>query len=129
MVAYSGFWKLFNNLYDSHRILEQPFFQIICLFLHLLPFTIRCWTFDVRCSSFSLSSLSSKSYVCFFIFPHSMFDVHLFQSLLGKNNLALMEILPPPISLTKLAANFPLTTNLTMKQNNQSRCLSFFLWR
>jgi hypothetical protein len=38
-----------------------------------------------------------NGYFCFFIFPHStfdvgrsMFDVHLFQSLLGKNNLALM---------------------------------------
>jgi hypothetical protein len=25
MVAYSGIWELFNNLYDSHRLLEQPF--------------------------------------------------------------------------------------------------------
>ena len=41
------FWirKLFNNFYDSHRILEQPFFQVICLFLHLFPFNVRCSTF------------------------------------------------------------------------------------
>ena len=37
-------------IYDLHRILEQPFFQDISLFLHLFPFNIRCWTFDVRCS-------------------------------------------------------------------------------
>jgi hypothetical protein len=34
MVAYSGIWKLFNYLYDLHQLLEQPFFQIVCLFLH-----------------------------------------------------------------------------------------------
>ena len=39
-------------MYDSHRILKQPFFKVISLFLHLFPFNIRCWTFDVRCSSF-----------------------------------------------------------------------------
>ena len=32
--------------------LQLPFFYIICLFLHLLPFNVRCWTFDVRCSFF-----------------------------------------------------------------------------
>ena len=66
MVAYSGFWKLFNNLYDEDRIFQQPFFQIISLFLHLFPstlnigssmFNVRCWTFifsvfNVRRSSF-----------------------------------------------------------------------------
>jgi hypothetical protein len=42
-----------------------------------------------------------NGYFCFFIFPHStfdvggsMFDVHLFQSLQGKNNLALMGVYP-----------------------------------
>ncbi len=50
-------------MFDVHPFLEQPFFQIICLFLHLFPFNVRCWTFDVRCS--------------------------FFQSLLGKNNLVL----------------------------------------
>ena len=89
------FWYLegFDDLYDSHRILKQPFFQVICLFFHLFSFTIRCWTFDVRCS-----------FVCFFIFSHSpfdvgrsMFDVHFFQSYLGKNNLALMPPCPRPL--------------------------------
>jgi hypothetical protein len=46
------------------------------------------------------SSLSSRPYVCFFIFSHSTFDppeadkCSFFQSLLGKNNLALMNPLP-----------------------------------
>ncbi len=39
------------------------------LFIHLFPFNIRCWTFDVRCSFFS---------------------VNLPQSIRCKNNLALM---------------------------------------
>ena len=46
-------------------------------------------------------SLSSRSYVCFLIFSHStfdvgrsMFDVHLFHSLLGKSNLALIPANP-----------------------------------
>jgi hypothetical protein len=43
-------------MFDVHPFFEQPCFQIICLFLHLFPFNVRC--------SF-------------------------FQSLLGKNNLAL----------------------------------------
>jgi hypothetical protein len=29
MVTCSGIWELFNDLYDSHRVLEQPFFQIM----------------------------------------------------------------------------------------------------
>ena len=56
-----------------------------------------------------ISSLSSRSYACFFIFPHStfdvgrsMFDVHLFHSLIGKNNLALMRLCPwTPIQKVK----------------------------
>ncbi len=61
-------------------------------------FRIQHSMLDVQCSMFILpsSSLSSRSYVCFFIFSHStfdvgrlMFDVHFFQSLLGKNNLVL----------------------------------------
>jgi hypothetical protein len=69
---------IYIDLYYSHRIVEQPFFQVICLFLHLFPFNvrcssflraaflqddtlasssfspfkIRCWTFDVQCSFF-----------------------------------------------------------------------------
>jgi hypothetical protein len=39
MVAHSGIWKLFNDLYNSHRILEQPISQIIGLFVHL--FSVR----------------------------------------------------------------------------------------
>ena len=30
----------------------MPNIQRLCLFLHLFPFNIRCWTFDVRCSFF-----------------------------------------------------------------------------
>ena len=56
MVTRPGIWELFNDLYDLHRILDQPFFQIICLSLHLFPFNIRCWTFDVRCSFFQFLS-------------------------------------------------------------------------
>jgi tRNA(fMet)-specific endonuclease VapC len=44
--------EIYIDLDDSHRILEQPFFQVICLFLHLFPFNVRCWTFDVQCSFF-----------------------------------------------------------------------------
>lgn len=49
----SSAWKLFNNLCDSHRILEQPFYQIICLSLHRFPLNFRCCMFDVRCSFFN----------------------------------------------------------------------------
>jgi hypothetical protein len=31
-----------------------PNIQRLFLFLHLSPFNVRCWTFDVRCSSFSV---------------------------------------------------------------------------
>ncbi len=72
MVACSGIWQLFNNLYDSHRILKQSFFQVICLFLHLFPFGV--------------SRLG--------VIGRSMFDVHFFQPLLGKNNLALIPANP-----------------------------------
>jgi len=34
-----------NDLNDSDRILEQPFFQIKSLFLHLSPFDVRCSMF------------------------------------------------------------------------------------
>jgi hypothetical protein len=65
-------------------------------------------------------SLSSSSYICFFIFSHSPFDVrrsmfnvrcsmfnvrrstfnvHFFQSIPGKNNLALMGASPSPYSV------------------------------
>ncbi len=43
-----------RSMFDVHPFFEQPFFQIICLFLHLFPFNVRCWTFDVRCSFFSV---------------------------------------------------------------------------
>ena len=39
-------------------------------------------------------SLSSRSYVCFFIFPHSTFDVG--RSMFSFSRLALMPSLPPP---------------------------------
>ena len=55
-------------MFDVHPFFEQPFFQVICLFLHLFPFKIRCWTFSVRCSYFQL--------------------------LPGKNNLVLMDCVP-----------------------------------
>ena len=42
MVAHPCIWKLFNNLNDSHPVLQQPFFKIICLFLHLFHFNVRC---------------------------------------------------------------------------------------
>jgi hypothetical protein len=29
-------------MFDVHPFFEQPFFQIICLFLHLFPFNVRC---------------------------------------------------------------------------------------
>jgi hypothetical protein len=61
MVACSGIWKLFDDLYDSDRILKPPFF----IFSHS--------PFDVG---------------------RSMFDVHFFQSIPGKNNLALMGTIP-----------------------------------
>ncbi len=50
-----------------------PNIQRLFLFLHLFPFNIRCWTFDVRCSFFS---------------------VNLPQSIRCKNNLALMGLAP-----------------------------------
>ena len=50
---------LFDTLYDSHWILDQPFFQIICLFLHLFHSTFDVGRsmfdvhpFSVRCSFF-----------------------------------------------------------------------------
>ena len=61
MVACFGIWYLFNDLYDSHRILEQSFSQVICLFLHLFPFNVRCWTFDVRCSFFSVRPVQKQT--------------------------------------------------------------------
>jgi hypothetical protein len=67
MVAYSGFWKLFNNLYDSHRILEQSFFQIISLFLHL---TLQYSMLDVRRSMLDVNIFPSTLDV-----ERSMFDV------------------------------------------------------
>ena len=59
MVACSGIWQLFNNLYDLHRKLKQPFFKTIPLLRHLFlqsPFAVQYWffysSFDVGCSSF-----------------------------------------------------------------------------
>jgi hypothetical protein len=78
MVACSAIWQLFNNLYDSHRKLKQSFFKIIPLLRHLFlqsPFAIQYWFFY---SSFDVG--------------RSMFDVQLFQSVLGKNNSALMGL-------------------------------------
>ena len=49
MVACFGICKLFNNLHDSHRILEQPFFYVIPLVLPLFQFNPPSadWTFDL----------------------------------------------------------------------------------
>jgi hypothetical protein len=74
------FWYLatVQHLYDLHRKLKQPFFKIIPLLRHLFlqsPFIVQYWFFY---SSFDVG--------------RSMFDVHLFQSVLGKNNLALYEV-------------------------------------
>ena len=75
--------SMFNvgcSMFDVHPLLEQSFFQIICLFLHLFPFKIRCWTFDVRCSSFTRSaSLPGHiSFCSYFPVIHSSLPVHLF---------------------------------------------------
>ena len=75
--------SMFNvgcSMFDVHPLLEQSFFQIICLFLHLFPFKIRCWTFDVRCSSFTRSaSLPGHILFCsYFPVIHSSLPVHLF---------------------------------------------------
>jgi len=65
MVACSGIWQLFNNLYDLHRKLKQPFFKTITLLRHLFlhsPLAVQYWFFN---SSFDVG--------------RSMFDVHLFK--------------------------------------------------
>jgi hypothetical protein len=77
------FWYLatVQHLYDLHRKLKQPFFKIIPLRRHLFlqsPFTVQYWFF-----LFIISRLG--------VIGRSMFDVHLFQSVLCKNNLALMR--------------------------------------
>jgi len=56
MVAYSGIWELFNDLNNSHRVLEQFFFQIIRMFLHFFHSK-----FDVRRSSSVFSALTSQN--------------------------------------------------------------------
>jgi hypothetical protein len=50
MIDFSIIWKPFNDFYDSDRILEQPFFQIIGLSLH--PFSTNHSMFDVGRSMF-----------------------------------------------------------------------------
>jgi len=64
MVAYSGIRKLLNDLYDSNRILEQPFFQIICLFVHLFTstFDVGRSMFDVR--PFGVRRSSFQCLIC-----------------------------------------------------------------
>ena len=64
MVAYPGIWTLFNDFYDSHRILEQPFFQIICLFVHLFTstFDVGRSMFDVR--PFGVRRSSFQCLIC-----------------------------------------------------------------
>ncbi len=80
MVSCFGIWKLFDDLYDSHRILEQSFFKIIPLLRNLLPQSPFAVQHRFFYSSFDVG--------------RSMFDVHLFHSLLAKNNLALMVRAP-----------------------------------
>jgi hypothetical protein len=90
MVAGSGIWQLFNNLYDSHRKLQQPFLKIILFFRHLFSqspiafqdcffsFIIRCWTFDVRYSSFytfDVNLLTKLLSLFLFSIHHSMLNV------------------------------------------------------
>ena len=82
----------------------QAFGQKFCTFSFLASYAEAF--FMIR-TEYSIS-LSSRSYVCFFIFSHSMFDVgrsmfdvHCFQSVLGKNNLAVMilALCPMPFIL------------------------------
>jgi hypothetical protein len=79
---------------------EQPFFQVISLFLHLFPFNVRCWTFDLPAMplgrlgrmSLCLGPVSMIIPLSFVMHGRRVFDVHFSQSILGKNNLALKGI-------------------------------------
>ncbi len=70
----------------------------LILLFSLLPFKIRCWTFDLPAMplgrlgrmSLCLGPVSMIIPLSFVMHGRRVFDVHFFQSLLHKNNLALM---------------------------------------
>jgi hypothetical protein len=60
-------------------VFKNPRSKLECLFLflHLFPFNVRCWTFDVRCSSFLRAAFLPDHMSVSSSFPiqHSMLDV------------------------------------------------------
>ena len=62
-------FDVWRSMFDVHPFLDQPFFQIICLFLHLFLFNIR-------------SAGGGQVLARLWRVGRSMFDVHFFQSLL-----------------------------------------------
>jgi hypothetical protein len=62
MATRSGIWELFNDFYDSHRILEQPFSQINCLFFHLFPFNPPAADPPLEDSIFALPAMPLNRY-------------------------------------------------------------------
>ena len=44
----------FSSKLETRNQQKSPTSDLRPLFLHLFPFNVRCWTFDVRCSFFSV---------------------------------------------------------------------------
>jgi len=85
--------------------------------------------------STKISSNSSGFKLCFFIFSHSafdvgrsMFDVHFFQSVLGKNNLALMAQTPLPFKSYTSVDCYRASTKSSFHINAPAHFLDFALF-